>query len=103
MFAAVTAPLFCVRPAQAYTVTLRQVGSNVVATGHGAFDLTGLTFVGPRQVSGGAVIGPNVPVIQTGPTTLVNFDRYSGFFTGPTSFGSGGIFFPTTCSGDPSE
>ena len=44
MFTAVTASLFFVGPAQAYTVTLEQVGSNVVATGSGAFDLTGLTF-----------------------------------------------------------
>ena len=44
MFTAVTASLFSVRPVQAYTVTLEQVGSNVVATGSGAFDLTGLTF-----------------------------------------------------------
>ena len=34
-----------VRPAQAgYTVTLQQVGPNVVATGSGAINLTGLTF-----------------------------------------------------------
>ena len=44
MFTAVAASLFSVQPAQAYTVTLQQVGSNVVATGSGAFDLTGLTF-----------------------------------------------------------
>ena len=38
--------LFSVQPAQAgYTVTLQEVGSNVVATGSGAIDLTGLTFV----------------------------------------------------------
>ena len=40
----VTAPLFSVRPAQAYTATLEQVGSNVVATGSGPINLTGLTF-----------------------------------------------------------
>ena len=45
MFTAVTASLFSVQPAQAYTVTLQQVGSNVVATGSGAINLTGLTFV----------------------------------------------------------
>ena len=44
MFTAVTASLFSVRPAQAYTVTLQQVGSNVVANGSGAINLTGLTF-----------------------------------------------------------
>ena len=45
MFTAVTASLFSVRPAQAFTVTLKQVGSNVVVTGSGAINLTGLTFV----------------------------------------------------------
>ena len=44
MFTAVTASLFSVQPAQAYTVTLQQVGSNVVATGSGPINLTGLTF-----------------------------------------------------------
>ena len=51
IFTAVTASLFSVQPAQAYTVTLEQVGSNVVANGSGAINLTGLTFlvsVAPR-------------------------------------------------------
>jgi hypothetical protein len=49
MFTAVTASLFSVRPAQAnYIVTLKQNGPNVVATGSGAFDLTGL----PMKVGG---------------------------------------------------
>ena len=38
--------LFSVQPAQAFTITLEQVGSNVVATGSGAINLTGLTFAG---------------------------------------------------------
>src|SRR6478736_4961372 len=43
--AIVMAWLLSVRPAQAgYTVTLQQVGPDVVATGSGAIDLTGLTF-----------------------------------------------------------
>ena len=55
MFTAVTASLFSVRPAQAYMVTLEQVGSNVVATGSGAVNLTGLTkastlFGGPSGI-----------------------------------------------------
>jgi len=44
MFIAVTA-VFCVQPAQAgYIVTLKKVGSDVIMTGSGAIDLTGLTF-----------------------------------------------------------
>jgi hypothetical protein len=43
--AIVLAWLPSVRPAQAgYTVTLQQVGFDVVATGSGAIDLTGLTL-----------------------------------------------------------
>ena len=43
--AIVIAWLLSVRPAQAgYIVTLQQVGPDVVATGSGAIDLTGLTF-----------------------------------------------------------
>src|SRR5882762_7275194 len=43
--AIVLACLPSVRPAQAgYTVTLQQVGLDVVATGSGAIDLRGLTF-----------------------------------------------------------
>ena len=43
--AIVLAWLLSVRPAQAgYIVTLQQVGPDVVATGSGAIDLTGLTF-----------------------------------------------------------
>ena len=45
--AIVIAWLLSVRPAQAgYIVTLQQVGPDVVATGSGAIDLTGLTFSG---------------------------------------------------------
>ena len=43
LFIALTPSLFAVRPAYGnYIVTLQQVGPNVVATGSGAFDLTGL-------------------------------------------------------------
>jgi hypothetical protein len=64
--AIVLAWLLSVRPVQAgYTVTLRQVGPDVVATGSGAIDLTGLTF------SGGSGLGA----------------YYSGHTIGPTSFG----------------
>ena len=44
LFAIAVTSLFSVQPAQAYSVTLQQVGSNVVANGTGAFNLTGLTF-----------------------------------------------------------
>jgi hypothetical protein len=98
MFTAVTASLFSVRPAQAYTVTLEQMGANVVATGSGAINLTGLTVDGRGMLSA-SVIVPLDGIIQTGPIALLSFDGYTGF-TGPTSFGSGAALFPNSGSED---
>jgi hypothetical protein len=101
IFCAANALLLIVSPsAQAYTVTLQQVGSNVVATGSGAMDLTGLTGPFPGQGSGFGFIGPSSAIIETGPKGLTNFDSYGGF-TGPMSFGGGIAGAPTnTGSGD---
>jgi VPDSG-CTERM motif len=97
LFGIAVTSLFCVRPAQAYTVTLQQMGANVVANGSGAFNLTGLTFfsgdfvVPQMNASFGAILtGQVLGGVVTG---------YTGF-TGPTSFGPGGFFFATTGSGD---
>lgn len=87
-----------VRPAQAtYIVTLEQFGSNVVATGSGAIDLTGLSF--SNQLSPVfAALAPNHGEITTGqPGSPV--DVYVGF-TGPTAFGSGSGTLATGGSGD---
>ena len=65
MFTAVAASLFSVQPAQAYTVTLQQVGSNVVANGSGAINLTGLTFFEIYTVEAG--VGGFFGIIETGP------------------------------------
>ena len=100
VFAIAVTSFFCVRPAQAgYIVTLQQVGANVVATGSGAFNLNGLTFVDSRIATNQALVIANSGVIQTAPTGLVNVDEYNGF-TGPTSFGSGGVHLANTSSGD---
>jgi hypothetical protein len=83
-------------PAEAaYVVDLTQVGANVVATGSGALDLSGLTpdglfFVGP-------VLEPSAGIIGTGVSNLANV--LSGV-TGPANFGSGGIAAPSSGSGD---
>jgi hypothetical protein len=64
VFAIAVTSLFSVQPAQAYTVTLEQMGANVVANGSGAINLTGLTFDAPGIVVPG--IGPSVGAIGTG-------------------------------------
>jgi hypothetical protein len=87
------------RPAQAgYIVTLKQVGSDVVATGSGAIDLTGLSFFN-TSMGGLASIGPSSAQIITGPTSGT-VDSYLGMISGPTSFGSGGFIFASSGSGD---
>jgi VPDSG-CTERM motif len=91
---------FSVQPAQAYTVTLEQVGANVVANGSGAINLTGLT--GLTFPSGDFVVpqmNASFGAILTGQVLGGAVTGYTGF-TGPTSFGPGGFFFATTGSGD---
>src|SRR6266480_5329036 len=85
--AIVLALLLSVRPAQAgYIVTLQQVGPNVVATGSGVINLTGLTFF--QAGSQNPLIRPDGSgaAIFTGPTSS-NVDIYFEP-NGPMSFGS---------------
>jgi VPDSG-CTERM motif len=79
-------------------VTLQEVGSNVVATGSGAIDLTGLSFRN-TGMGGLASIAPSSAQITTGPTSGTA-DIYFGMISGPTSFGSGGFIFASSGSGD---
>src|SRR5947209_11180788 len=82
--AIVLAWLLSVRPAQAgYTVTLQQVGPDVVATGNGPIDLHGLFWVsslfgqdhynGNGRISGPTNFGGLVGIVrgQTGQTLYV--------------------------------
>jgi len=71
-----------------YVVALVQQGSDVVASGSGELDLTGLSY----QVTGfiGPVMFPDEGVILMGSGRGGLIDGYSGF-TGPTSFGTGGF------------
>jgi len=102
--AIILAGLLSVRPAQAgYTVTLEQVGPDVVATGSGAINLHGLTF--SQSGSKNPVMLPHTPVaffegaaIYTGPTSS-SVDVYGGG-SGPMSFGSGSGWSASSGSGD---
>src|SRR5438132_14295713 len=84
--AIVLASLLSVRPAQAgYTVTLQQVGPDVVATGSGSIDLTGLTFyqsgsLNPYVIPHSVLLPTHGVIgISTGPTSS-SVDTYSGPF-----------------------
>lgn len=80
-----------------YVIKLVQQGSNVVASGSGEFDLTGLTtWSGPLTGAPGAVWA-SIGLINPGLFSFV--DEYIGF-KGPASFGSGGAVFATSSAGD---
>jgi hypothetical protein len=85
-------------PAQAgYVVTLTQEGTDVVATGSGPIDLTGLSF----DLSGtnGPVMIPASGEIFTGGTG--GADLFTGFgeIAGPPRFGGGGLAFASSGGG----
>ena len=80
------------------TITIQQVGPNVVATGSGSIDLTGLTLLA-HDSGGSASLWPGEPVAVMGPTSLPNRSQYMGA-TGPSSFGSGGLTPASSGSGD---
>ena len=82
--------------ASGYVLTLQQVGSDVVATGSGSIDLTGLSVPGTVTVS--AAMQPNAGLIITGPASFPDVARYTGF-TGPASFGSGDYTHASSGSG----
>ena len=97
LFGIAVTSLFCVQPAQAFTVTINQVGSNVVATGFGAFNLTGLTFASGGFVATGSM-GPSIADLTVADGTSLS--QYTGF-SGPSSFGPGtAIINASSDSGD---
>ena len=87
-------------PARAgYVVDLTQQGSNVVATGSGPIDLTGLT-VFRKGVAARTHVDPMDGQIFTGgPANAGFFDIYQNF-SGPGDFGSGGPTNASSGSGD---
>jgi hypothetical protein len=80
-----------------YVVTLEQVGLDVVATGSGEFNLSGLTNPQPRT-GGGPGMFPSAAIINTGASSN-NLTEYSSITSLP-SFGSGGPAGATTGTGD---
>jgi hypothetical protein len=84
----------------AYTVSLVEQGTSVVATGSGTIDTIDLTagYTAPGAPSMYAFAGE----ITTGPTSYPDniFQEYHGPYTGPASFGGGGLSYAGSGSGD---
>ena len=83
--------------ASPYVVTLNEVGANVVATGNGSFDLTGLTFDANNNLTLYGIINAQIGEIVTGPGSE---DVYVGGISGPSSFGISGAMVASSGSGD---
>jgi hypothetical protein len=85
--------------ASPYVVIIQEIGSDVVATGSGQLDLTGLNFL--NSVFGFAGIwpvGPTVLLGGPGPQPQKS-DFYDGIISGPANFGSGTITLATSETG----
>jgi len=78
----------------ALVINLQEIGSDVVATGSGTANLTGLTFQFPA--GGTAIIHPSIANIAIGGPNGVEW--YSSITT-PANFGSGGPSVPNTVTG----
>ena len=83
----------------AFTLTLQQVGPDVVLTGSGTVNLSALEFAGSNN-GGQASIRPDNASVYGGPTSGVSVDEYvGGGFSGPSTFGAGPIKLATSGSG----
>lgn len=79
--------------ASAFTVTVTQVGPNVVWSGTGSFDLTGLTLSG--SILMGAGFNANLAIWAIGPQASSSV--YTGIDSGfPANFGNNGIGVSST-------
>jgi hypothetical protein len=87
-----------VRPASAgVIINVNQVGPDVVATGSGSIDLTGLTY--SFSAADAAGVSGMVGGVAMGPAVFTPDDIYVGV-TGPTSYGPGGLAHATSGFGD---
>lgn len=92
--------LICCVPASraAYVISLQQVGSNVVGTGNGSIDTTGLNSPTEADFNRSVVI-PLSGIVGLGPSAFTKGTVYTGA-TGPASFGTTGVpTFADTGSG----
>jgi hypothetical protein len=78
-------------------IDITQVGANVVATGSGVIDLSGLTLFESGPLPANGIIWPAVGEVIVG--AAASIDDYTGA-SGPASMGSGVETVGSTASGD---
>jgi hypothetical protein len=80
-----------------YIATLDEIGSNVVGTGSGSLDITGLTFDSTKFDAAREI--PSFGALLLGTTVFGFLDAYKGL-SGPTSFGSGSGAYASSGTGN---
>jgi hypothetical protein len=82
------------------TIHVTQVGPNVVVTGSGEIDLSGLTFDDSGDLPTNGIIWPDAAEIIVGPASFspAGVDVYTGA-TGPATMGSGGEMVGDSATG----
>jgi hypothetical protein len=81
-------------------VTLGQMGANVVATGSGQIDVTGLTLAAVNIGPVNGLIQPDISTIGLPVSGFVDvYDGERSMFSGPNNFGTGDITRPNGGSG----
>ena len=87
-------------PASSYTVTYRQVGNDVVATGQGTINLNALTYLQTDSGFATAQLYPPLGIALAGPAAgNGSIDIYEGA-SGPKALGAGAFAMATSGSGD---
>ena len=76
--------------------TVNEVGSDVVITGSGSFDLTGTSLAGSSTFNGGFMNSSTALAVGN----PGSFDVYNGFTTNSGAFGTGSFFDGSGDSGD---
>jgi hypothetical protein len=87
-------------PAEAdIVITATQEGGDVIVTGGGTLNLTGLGGSSPASIPG--LLWPDLAIAAVGPPTAHPIDQYDTItnVTGPSSFGSGSEDIPASGSG----
>jgi hypothetical protein len=83
-----------------FTMTINQVGPDVVMSGTGYLNIEDLTYGSNGSIVGNSQIQPNAGTFITGLSGQSNFEFYTGFTTNPTEFGTGDFLDATSTSGD---
>ena len=79
-------------------ININQVGSDVVATGSGTLNVTGLTVVGGASGADSSQIDGPISGVLLGPTAGGSDWAWNGA-VGPAAFASGSVFFANSGSG----